>query len=157
MLARAAFLQAHAGDAFNGRQDRGLDRPPDGIDGKRASSRWTRCDLQSLTECRFINTPRVTSIRFDPMEPETVWATIEIDGLYRSRDRGAGWEDAGLPRPINSTIWWIGTNPADPMLIFCCTVMGQIFRSTDGGESWRRLDRELGELRMIAWQPNGRG
>ena len=33
--------------------------------------------------------------------------------------------------------------------------MGQIFRTTDGGETWRKMDRELGELRMIAWQPNG--
>ena len=213
---------------------------------------WTRCELDNLSECWFINTPRVTSIRFDPVEPGTVWVTVEIDGLYRTRDLGetweklneglvsddthnlvffddddgrtllisteeglhrsvdngeswrlievpevapwvymrcierraddsgvvfmsAGdrpssdrgrllrsrdcgltWEDAGLPGPINSTIWWIGTNPADPMLIFCCTIMGQIFRSTDGGETWRKMDRELGELRMIAWQPNGR-
>ena len=212
---------------------------------------WDRCELDNLSECWFINTPRVTSIRFDPVEPETVWATVEIDGLYRtrdlgetweklneglvsddthnlvffddedgrtllisteeglhrsadngeswrlvevpeaapwvymrcierraddsgvvfmsagdrpssdrgrllrSRDRGLTWEDAGLPGPINSTIWWIGTNAADPMLIFCCTIMGQIFRSTDGGETWRKMDRELGELRMIAWQPNG--
>lgn len=73
--------------------------------------------------------------------------------LLRSRDWGETWEDAGLPNPVNSTIWWIGTNKADPMLIFCCTIMGQIFRSTDGGESWKKMDRELGELRMIAWAP----
>ena len=50
-------------------------------------------------------------------------------------------EDAGLPGKVNSTIWWIATNPADAGLIFCCTIMGQIFRSTDGGgkldEDWR--------------------
>jgi hypothetical protein len=39
------------------------------------------------------------------------------------------------------------------MLIFCCTIMGQIFRSTDGGESWTKMKRELGELRMIGWAP----
>jgi len=31
--------------------------------------------------------------------------------------------------------------------------MGQIFRSTDGGEKWEKRRRELGELRLIAWAP----
>ena len=43
------------------------------------------------------------------------------------------------------------------MLMFCCTIIGQIFRSADGGESGRRMDCELGDLRMVAWQPNWAG
>lgn len=212
---------------------------------------WRRCRLGNDSECWFINTPRVTSIAFDPADPDTVWATIEIEGVFRSRDLGASWEklteglvsvdthnlvffdlpDGGreilcsteeglhrstddarswrrievpqtpfvymrcmerradasgvvflsagdrpsgetgtllrsrdrgldweavdLPGRVNSTIWWIGVNPADPDLIFFCTIMGQIWRSTDGGESWEKMRRELGELRMIAWQPGG--
>ena len=72
--------------------------------------------------------------------------------LLRSRDYGETWENAKLPTPVNSTIWWIATNRADPGLIFCHTIMGQIFRSKDGGETWEKLERELGEIRMIAWQ-----
>ena len=210
-------------------------------------SSWTRLWLGNATECHFINTPRVTSIHFDPLERDTIWATIEIDAIWRSRDRGETWErlgqglltddvhnlvfvdesgprrilvsteeglhrsddegrtwkpvpvpqapwpyfrvmvarpdrsgvlflsvgdrpsgekglllrsrdwgetweDAGLPQPVNSTIWWIGVNRADPMLVFCCTIFGQVFRSQDGGETWKKLARELGELRMIAWE-----
>lgn len=210
---------------------------------------WNRCEMGNDKECWFINTPRITSIQFDPVEKETVWVTIEIDGVFkttnlgetwekcnnglvsddthnlvffdttpngrkvlcsteeglhfsmdngitwkhhdipqapwlymrcikkrtddsgvmflsvgdkpsgetglllRSRDFGKTWEDAGLPGHVNSTIWWIATNPADPNLIFCHTILGQIFRSTDGGESWKKMRRELGEIRMIAWQP----
>lgn len=73
--------------------------------------------------------------------------------LLRSRDYGESWEHIDLPVEPNTTIWWITTNPADPMLIFACTIFGQVFRSTDGGESWQKPGRELGELRMIAWQP----
>jgi photosystem II stability/assembly factor-like uncharacterized protein len=73
--------------------------------------------------------------------------------LLRSRDNGERWEDAGLPGALNSTPWCIATNPHDPMLIFVCTNLGQIFRSTDGGEAWIRLDHEFGEVRSIHWQP----
>jgi photosystem II stability/assembly factor-like uncharacterized protein len=210
---------------------------------------WDRCDLSNSTECWFINTPRITSIQFDPADFKTVWVTIEIDGVFkttdlgetwqkcndglisedthnlvffdhddgtrtvlcsteeglyrssdngatwtyhdipiapwkymrcirkraddsgvmflsvgdkpsgetgmllRSRDYGETWEDAKLPGHVNSTIWWIATNPADPNLIFCHTILGQIFRSQDGGETWEKMTRELGEIRMMAWQP----
>lgn len=209
---------------------------------------WRRCPIGVSPECDFINTPRVTSIHFDPQERDSVWVTVEIAGVFRSRDNGASWEhlidglrspdthnlvffdrpegrlilcsteeglhrsvdegrswqfvdvpqapwpyfrcirkredDSGvvflsvgdkpsgeqglmlrsrdfgatwekvdLPVAPNTTIWWITTNPADPMLIFACTIFGQIFRSTDGGETWSKMKRELGELRMIAWQP----
>jgi photosystem II stability/assembly factor-like uncharacterized protein len=209
---------------------------------------WYKAPVGNASKCEFINTPRVTSIQFDPVDRDTLWATIEIDAIWRSRDRGRTWqrladglrtddthnlvifdtlgkrrilcstelglhrsdddgetwnfvdvpqapwsyfrcmarrpdssgvmflsvgdrpsgetglllrsrdwgetwEDACLPTPVNSTIWLIGTNPANPRLIFCCTIMGQMFRSTDGGEVWTKIKRELGELRMITWAP----
>ena len=208
---------------------------------------WARCDVGNEAECDFINTPRVTSIHFDPGERDSVWVTIEIDGVFRtrdggatwvklnnglrspdthnlvffehagrrvilcsteeglhrseddartwhhvevpqapwpyfrcirkraddsgvvflsvgdrpsgekslllrSRDRGLTWERIALPVEPNTTIWWIATNPADPMLVFACTIFGQVLRSTDGGETWVKAKRELGELRMIAFQ-----
>lgn len=73
--------------------------------------------------------------------------------LWRSRDNGASWDDAGLPGTVNSTVWWVATHAADPMLLFCCTVLGQMFRSTDGGETWQKLKREFGEIRTMLWRP----
>ena len=73
--------------------------------------------------------------------------------LWRSRDHGETWEDARLPTPVNSTVWWVAANAADPMLLFCCTKLGQMFRSTDGGESWVKLKREFGEIRTMLWRP----
>lgn len=74
--------------------------------------------------------------------------------LWRSRDNGETWEEAVLPGTINSTVWWVAAHPADPMLLFCCTILGQMFRSTDGGENWQRLKREFGEIRTMLWRPN---
>lgn len=210
---------------------------------------WVRSGLEAATECWFINTTRITSIHFDPVEPDTVWTTIEIDGVFRSEDRGQNWtrlieglqdcdthdlvfydnpnglrtifcstedglhfsqdnaqtwaqasvpqapwpywrsireragdcsvifasigdkpsgeagallrsEDYGqnwkeieLPVAPNSTIWSIATHPSDPDLLFFATIFGQIFRSLDGGLTWTKIQRELGEIRMIAWSP----
>jgi photosystem II stability/assembly factor-like uncharacterized protein len=72
--------------------------------------------------------------------------------LLRSRDYGRTWEDAKLPGPIDSTVWCVATNAADPMLIFVCTNLGELFRSSDGGETWTRLPHVFGELRALHWR-----
>jgi photosystem II stability/assembly factor-like uncharacterized protein len=72
--------------------------------------------------------------------------------LLRSRDYGRTWEDARLPGPLESTVWCIATHADDPMLIFCCTNLGELFRSTDGGETWARLPHVFGELRALHWR-----
>ena len=209
---------------------------------------WTRSNFDSATECWFINTPRVTSINFDPKFRDTIWVTVEIDGVFRSDDRGKSWklliaglrdndthdlvfrddgdnrsilvstengihrsenkgetwqhvptpeapftyfrslacraDDSGftiasvgdkpsgetglllvspdfgktwrratISNSVNSTIWSLATNPANPMLLFAATIFGQIYRSQDGGETWEKMPRELGEIRKIAWAP----
>ena len=57
-----------------------------------------------------------------------------------------------LPGPLESTVWCVAVNAADPMLIFVCTNLGELFRSTDGGESWTRLPHVFGELRALHWR-----
>lgn len=210
---------------------------------------WTRSTLDASTECWFINTSRVTSIHFDPRDRDTIWITVEIDGVFRSTDRGktwqliirglhdndshdlvfrdredgsrtilcstedgvhrsndngetweqmkipeakwdyfrslkqpaensdtviasvgdkpsgeagellisrdfgGSWEICNMSHPANSTLWSIGTNPADTSLLFAATIFGQIFKSVDGGASWEKMPRELGEIRMITWAP----
>ncbi len=73
--------------------------------------------------------------------------------LMRSRDYGDTWEDVELPGEMMSTPWCIATHPSDPKLIFVSTCFGKYFRSEDGGESWTKLPRELGETRALLWLP----
>jgi photosystem II stability/assembly factor-like uncharacterized protein len=73
--------------------------------------------------------------------------------LWRSHDWGESWVDAGLPGALNSTPWCVATHPSDPMLIFACSNLGQLFCSKDGGETWSRLPRELGDVRSMCWMP----
>jgi photosystem II stability/assembly factor-like uncharacterized protein len=71
--------------------------------------------------------------------------------VYRSRDRGTTWEDVRLPGSVQSSVYFLAVNHADPMLIFAASALGQLYRSIDGGESWVELPRRLGEIRAIAW------
>jgi len=208
---------------------------------------WTKARGDFAPTCRAVGKPRVTQISFDPADPDAVFASIEIDGIWRSRDGGKSWtravngmvsddghgvtvvrkngrrmlfattnqglhvsdddgenwkkkelptpwpytrvvrqradgsgvifvgngddvpgstgvllrsrdygetwEDAKLPGGTDSTVWTIATNPADPNLIFVSTCFGKYFRSTDGGETFEKLPRELGETRTMIWLP----
>ena len=73
--------------------------------------------------------------------------------LLRSEDAGHHWHEITLPGMLNSTIWCVAMHPADPQLLFTCTNLGQVFRSTDGGTNWTRLPREFGEIRALHWRP----
>ena len=54
---------------------------------------------------------------------------------------------------INSTPWCIAAQASDPKLLFLCTNLGQLFRSTNGGDTWTRLEHEFGEVRALHWRP----
>lgn len=74
--------------------------------------------------------------------------------IVRSTDGGITWTMTPLPLPqANSTIWNFAVHPADPELIYASSVSGQVFRSTDGGATWKKLAREFGEIRALAWTP----
>src|SRR6267378_7601317 len=62
------------------------------------------------------------------------------------------WQACALPGRLNSTPWCVAVHPADPRLVFACTNLGQLFRSEDGGETWRRLEHEFGEVRALHWR-----
>lgn len=73
--------------------------------------------------------------------------------LWRSQDYGITWQESVLPGLLNSTPWAVATHPHDPLLLFTYTNLGQLFRSTDGGDHWERLPHEFGELRTLCWRP----
>ncbi len=74
--------------------------------------------------------------------------------LMRSRDHGKRWERVALPGEVESSMWSVAVNPADPNLLFASASLGQIYRSTDGGENWMALRRRLGEIRHVMWLPS---
>jgi photosystem II stability/assembly factor-like uncharacterized protein len=74
--------------------------------------------------------------------------------IRRSRDGGQSWELLPLPVEPNTPIWTFATHAADPNRILACSHYGQLFVSSDGGDSWAKLRREFAEIRALAWTPN---
>lgn len=73
--------------------------------------------------------------------------------FLRSKDRGKTWLNAPLPVQPNSCIWAIGTNAVDPNVVLAGTKYGHLFRSRDGGLSWRKEWREFSEITDVTWIP----
>lgn len=74
--------------------------------------------------------------------------------IQRTVDGGKTWAAAPLPVEPNSVVYWLATNPADPNIVVANSLHGYVYLSTDAGASWRKVRREFGEIRAIAWVPN---
>jgi photosystem II stability/assembly factor-like uncharacterized protein len=73
--------------------------------------------------------------------------------IQRSTDGGRTWAQVG-PR-VNSIIWDVDTHPSAPDTIVAVSVYGRVLISRDGGDNWRKLDREFGEIRSLAVTASG--
>ncbi len=73
--------------------------------------------------------------------------------IQRSLDGGASWTPCALPEPPNSVIYWLAAHPAAPDVIAAASLYGYLYLSEDGGDTWRKLDREFGEVRALALTP----
>lgn len=75
--------------------------------------------------------------------------------MLRSTDGGETFEFPTLPVAPSSHIECFATHPADPELVLACTHYGQIFGSSDGGDWWVKLQKEVTENRgAFVWAPN---
>jgi photosystem II stability/assembly factor-like uncharacterized protein len=80
---------------------------------------------------------RVTTVVFDPAEPSTVWAGVEIDGLFRSTDAGVTWQPLGQglsSRDIHGMAIVPGNGIPKRLL---ASTNNDLNLSTDGGETWQ--------------------
>jgi photosystem II stability/assembly factor-like uncharacterized protein len=73
--------------------------------------------------------------------------------LLISQDYGDNWQEVTLPGSVNSTVWTVATQADQPMNLWACTNLGQVFASQDGGWQWARLPQEFGEIRAMHWRP----
>ena len=101
--------------------------------------------------------PRGIAVK--PNDSKTVFVTLgdstpgRIGTVMRSRDAGATWQSLGLPVQPNSAVWTVSIPASAPDTVFAASRYGYLYRSDDGGDSWRKLWREFGEVSSILWVP----
>jgi photosystem II stability/assembly factor-like uncharacterized protein len=111
----------------------GLWRSADGGDS------WKR----SQNEGGLWSESRIYGLTVHPREPRTVFAGAD-DGIYKSADSGQSF--ARLDSPMNSRdVWKIAIDPTNPDIIFAGTRPAALYRSKDGGRSWKQLAVDMAD------------
>jgi len=84
----------------------------------------------------------VKHINFDPENPTTLYASVEVGGLLRSTDGGEGWEE--FPS-LYEDVHRLMIHPSNPKFLYGVTGRG-LYVSPDGGASWEQWTRREDEI-----------
>jgi len=92
--------------------------------------------------------PRDTSTAYCiPLDGRRRTASPFGIGVYRTRDKGKSWDrlDKGLPEgaPLESVREGMHNDRLDPLGLYFGTANGDVWASTNEGESWKRIAQYL--------------
>ncbi len=124
-----------------------------------AGATWTHVGLSEAGQiARVIVHPTNPDLVYVAVQGQ-IWGPSEERGVYRSRDGGKSWEavlqvddetgatdlsmDASNPRIIYAAMWEHGRKP---WFIKSGGTAGGIFKTSDGGDTWQKLQGGLPEL-----------
>jgi photosystem II stability/assembly factor-like uncharacterized protein len=97
---------------------------------------------------------RVWHLEPSPGDPDTVYAGVEDAALFRSNDGGGTWQELpGLRGHGSGSSWQPGAggmclhtivlDPSDARRMFVAISAAGVFRTDDGGDTWRPVNRGL--------------
>ncbi len=96
---------------------------------------------------------RVWKLEPSLIEAETVYAGVEDAALFRSSDGGQTWQELPGLRSVKGNLWAPGAggmclhtivqDQGDPNRLFTAISAAGVFRSDDGGQTWRSANRGL--------------
>ena len=84
----------------------------------------------------------VKHINFDPEVPTTIYASIEVGGLLRSKDDGASWEEFSS---LYEDVHRLMIHPSNAKFLYAVTGRG-LYVSPDAGASWEQWTRREDEI-----------
>jgi photosystem II stability/assembly factor-like uncharacterized protein len=97
---------------------------------------WKEADVRMRPDCPRIMDTRVTALCGHPDDAGTVWAGVEIDGVYRSRDSGQTWKQVGTGLS-SQDIHAMAYVPGSDRLL--ASTNNDVNVSLDEGDSWQPL------------------
>lgn len=108
---------------------------------------------------------RIWQLTPHPTERDTLFAGVEEAGLFVTRDRGDSWQEIfGLTALRKPDKWFPGNgglclhtiliDPKNPRRMFVGISAVGVFRSEDGGETWKSLNRGLPNLATGSDEPD---
>jgi photosystem II stability/assembly factor-like uncharacterized protein len=96
---------------------------------------------------------RVWYLEPSPTDPDTIYAGVEDAALFRSGDGGKTWQELPGLRDVKGHLWQPGAggmclhtillDPSAPQRMFVAISAAGAFRTDDGGETWRPVNRGL--------------
>jgi photosystem II stability/assembly factor-like uncharacterized protein len=96
---------------------------------------------------------RVWLLEPSPTDPDMVYAGVEDAALFRTNDGGQTWQELPGLRSAKGNLWQPGgggmclhtivLDPSHPKRIFVAISAAGVFRTDDGGQTWRPVNRGL--------------
>jgi hypothetical protein len=132
---------------------------------------WKSTDMGVSWDMLHNFNARVRYLQISYNNPDVLYADVAGKGLYKSEDGGQNWElKPALTNGQNGNASWKGNtfiaiSPYDENKIYAClmngtwsAVIGKVFRSADGGDSWEDWTGSLSEyLKCMVIQPTSGG
>ncbi len=85
------------------------------------------------------------------------WEQVGNEFTYEGEPGTHLWYDAS-PRPWEFTrVWHLAPSPTDPETVYAGVQDAALFKSTDGGQSWRELSALRNHSSGSTWQPGAGG
>jgi len=86
----------------------------------------------------------VFTLAVDKSNPDTIYAATD-DGLCKSTDQGENWvtlpqtgpKELRITGEKNKSIRSVAVDPGDGNLVYAASPIGKIYKSSDGGQTWR--------------------
>ena len=115
---------------------------PEGFRSRDGGRTWSKLPMGVNMNCPISeplppSPPRTTCMIVDPRDNRTIWAGMEVDGVYKSLDGGDSWDhlpDLG-PDPFQGDIHSMALKTGARSAVYCTSPFG-IATSLDEGESW---------------------
>ena len=112
-----------------------------------AGQTWAEPLARMMQGCPRILHTRITALCGHADDPQTMWAGVEIDGVYRSKDAGKTWQPIG--KGLSSQdIHALAFVPGQPARLIA-TTNNDVNVSINEGETWQQL--RLGQALPLAY------